>query len=333
VVASAAASAANPAGALARKTVAAPGAAFEAAQPQNAITGNDITPTMPRPQALGTPAQSLGTPAQLTASPAKEATGAVASAPEVGRNVFGAEFYRKQLRETIETLIKNYADGLEDPVGSLVRTESGREEVLAAYIENDERMYMLSDLSVIDELTFQQNLIVPENPVTSSVDIQPQTSFSTADQMVTTSDGSMLWQIYYDNVGPSLVSLAAGGVIKRAEGREEYVYSRLSAEDGDIKFYILSGFVVDPATGNIYMEANQGAYTLALLNNGWQIHQYRNHQGVETFFVSEPMKPGVAQNTYQIRSLELDPATGSVSYETMDSSATIALKSRRLQSI
>jgi len=280
----------------------------------------------------------------------------------LGENVLAAEFDREYLRQAVETLVQEYADDLEDPVGKVVATASGQEEVLSVYVENGERMFMLSDLSVIDEESFRRGLvtaeIVEDEPEPGKVWQSGEMAENPADlmeestnppppppppnpaqsnapvaalpQSVTTAEGVLLWQVYYDTHGPELVSMADGGIIKRAQGRREYVFSNLSALDGDIKFFILSGFIVDPGTGNVYLEANEGAYTAAFLNNGWRIHQYREHNGEETYFVSEPMRPDRAPATIQVRSLSLDPVTGEVSYETMDSAASITLRSRQL---
>lgn len=326
-----------------------------AAPPVVASTGAATAPLVAQAQAV------VSAPVVAQAPVAAQAQ---SPPPAVGQIVLAPDYDREYLRNTVETLIKDYADGLDDPVGSLVQTSSGVEEVLSVYVENGERMYMLSDLSVINDETFRRDLLQPADTQIQTAPEEPDQSLSpprqlprqaqaptvrqeaqpstverlvaeasvtgnALDQSVTTADGANLWQIYYDD-GPQLVSMADGGIIKRAEGRSEYVFSRLSSEDGDLKFFILSGFIVDPATGNIYLEANEGAYTAAFLNNGWQVHQYRSHAGEDTYFVSEPMKPGTAPATRQVRSLDLDPATGAVSYETMDSSASITLKSRKL---
>lgn len=288
----------------------------------------------------------------------------VAQIISLDSQVFAEEFDREYLRDSVQNLVQACAEELEDPVGRMVRTEGGREEVLSVYLENGERMFMLSDLSVIDESTFVSTL-VPDTAVlgrtlgaedsTAAIAVedevtevassnieetqlrsQPQStpikqpvnqSFT---QTVTTLDGLPLWQVYYSAEGPELVSMADGGIIKRAEGRQEYVFSRLSPTDGDIKFFILSGFVVDPSTGNVYFEANEGAYTAAFLNNGWTIHQYLSSQGEETFFVTEPVRPDRLPITMKVKSIDLDLGTGEVTYETMDSAASITLKSRKL---
>ncbi len=297
---------------------------------------------------------------------------------ELGQNVLAAEYDRAHLRQTLETLIKDYADGVEDPVGSLVKTVTGEEEVLSVYVENGVRMYMLSDLSVIDENTFADTLIRPAAAATQRAAVpagraaealappesgrQTRTDFTSPpqpdmyaasesalppqlpppmqappspwadafDQTVAAADGAMLWQINYDAEGPAEVSMADGGLIRRAEGRREFIFSKHSQGDDAAKFFILSGLVVDPATGNVYLEANEGAYTAAFLNNGWQIHQYRDHNGVETYFVTEPMPAVGVPTTRQVRSLNLDLAAGAVSYESLDSSASITLKSRKI---
>lgn len=308
---------------------------------------------------------------------------------ELGESVLKPDFDRDYLRQKVESLVKAYADDLEDPVGCVIQTsDESTEEVLSVYVENGERMFMLSDLSVIDEETFRRLLVVPgsygetndsneletndelnrssnsetENEPNESKNLNeqateneqaddendwasvlehlssmqledhsPKVSLPGAfDQIVTTIDGAPLWHIYYGEDGPELISMADGGIIKRAEGRSEYIFSRLSEMDGDIKFFILTGFVVDPSTGNVYLEANEGAYSGAFFNNGWRIHQYRNHAGEETYYATEPTRVDRAPITAQIRNLKLDLTAGEVSYDTMDSAASITLKSRKI---
>lgn len=327
---------------------------------------------------------------------------------ELGESVLNPNYDRQNLREKVETLVQAYANDLDDPVGATVETPTGTEEVLSVYVENGERMFMLSDLSVIDEETFRSWLVVSEsnsssnqlnslnsvdssnqldnsNSVDSSNQLHNSNSVDSSNQLdssdsveslnqldssnqiddiatdddndwdrvlehlsslevpvpqvsvpgafnlsVTAPNGSLLWQIYYGEDGPELVSMADGGIIKRAEGRSEYIFSRLSATEGDIKFFILTGFVVDPTTGNIYLEANAGAYTAAFFNNGWSIHQYRTHSGEEVYYATEPIRTDRAPITAQVKNLNLDMATGEVSYDTIDSAANITLKSRKL---
>ncbi|MBP9092204.1 hypothetical protein KBI23_14340 [bacterium] len=287
----------------------------------------------------------------------------VAQLIDLESSVLSDDYDRDYLKESVRSLVEAYVDDWDDAVGRVVETENGREEVLSIYVENGQRMFMLSDLSTIDELTFHRTLVAsaaaasaseiaeesaelassePEQEVPFGLAVdhesttQPQSitvnqSISpVVSQVVTTSDGLPLWQVYYSAEGPELVSMADGGIIKRAEGRKEYVFSRLSPTDGDIKFFILSGFVVDPSTGNVYFEANEGAYTAAFLNNGWTIHQYLSSQGDESFFVTEPVRPDRLPITMKVKSLDLDLSTGEVTYETMDSAASITLKSRKL---
>lgn len=274
----------------------------------------------------------------------------VAQVMELESKVLADDYDREFLRESVESLVQAHSDSLDDPVGSVVATDSGTEEVLSVYVENGVRMFMLSDLSTIDEATFQRSLISPDEdivddrepdtspaPEPASESAQaaeeqslPQVISQPFTQSVSTIDGLPLWQVFYSANGPELVSMADGGIIKRAEGRQEYVFSKLSAIDGDIKFFILSGFVVDPSTGNIYFEANEGAYTAAFLNNGWTIHQYLSAQGEETFFVTEPVRTDRLPITMKVKSIDLDLSCGEVTYETIDSSSAITLKSRKL---
>jgi len=260
-------------------------------------------------------------------------------------------FNAESLKATVEALVESCADELDDPVGSFVQTEGGLEEVLSVYIENGVRMFMLSDLSTIDERAYQRSLVV-EKGDQNQVERQPSEAAFPQDvgqpaspvpqadnfrnplfQEILSAEGLPLWQIFYSPEGVELVSMADGGVIKKAEGRSEYIFSRLSQNDGDIKFFILSGFVVDPTTGNLYVEANQGAYTAAFFNSGWTVHQYRTASGEETFFVTEPANPGRAPITMRVKKIEFDLESGAASYETMDGSAAITLTSRLLTSL
>jgi hypothetical protein len=261
----------------------------------------------------------------------------------------------KLLRESVQALVQSCATELEDAEGRMVRTQTGTEEVLSVYFENGERMFMLSDLSVIDEATFRRSVVPDTSVLEASTDSAEEVNSSSSSsfdadgtesvseelaqgsdqasgfyQDVSTMDGQPLWQVYYSSDGPELVSMADGGIIKRAEGRQEYIFSRLSQVDGDIKYFILTGFVVDPVTGNVYLEANEGAYTAAFLNSGWTIHQYRTALGVESFFVTEPVRPDRAPITMKVGKIDLDLSCGEVTYETIDGAARITLKSREL---
>ncbi len=379
----------------------------------------------------------------------------------LGDQALADHYDKNYLRQTVETMVQTYANDLEDLVGCAVLTSTGSEEVLSVYLENGERMFMLSDLSVIDEETFRRSSIRPDDddeddqpdnlpPGTSdyseelesdsaldgntsdnseenksgssqnrktsdsleehepgnsqtgktsdgleehesgnsqtggtsddweepnsasSLDGTPldksnedleddedegedddddwgtlldelssddwndslngvqASTFGALNQLVTSPDGTVLWRVYYVNDGPELVSMADGSIIKRAEGRSEYVFSRFSAMEGDVKYFILSGLVVDPSTGNVYLEANEGSYTAAFFNNGWRVQQYRNHEGEETYYATEPAKPDRAAITSQVANLKFDLTTGEVSYDTMDSAASVTLKSRKL---
>lgn len=282
------------------------------------------------------------------------------SADSLGQTLFPREEDRKVMRESLEMLIR--AGVLEHPpqseeggnaeqpakgaprcfsgdaVGVSVRTEAGIEQVLSTYFESGELMYMLSDLSVIDEKTFLAQFIEPanyseaddfaeqtnlENQESKASDAEPdlqeqQLQTDKPDLFVHDEDGQLLWQVSYELDGVKLVSMADGCLIKKAEGRNDYVFSMLAHEDGDIRFFILSGLVVDPSTGNVYLEANQGAYSTAYLNNGWKAHHYRTASGQESFFLTEPMnvinKEGRMPETFAVASLRLEMETGSLFY-------------------
>ena len=248
-----------------------------------------------------------------------------------------AEQTKSQSKETgLSKDKEQYFSG--DPIGVSVRTETGIEQVLSTYFESGELMYMLSDLSVIDEKTFLAQFIETADSSESEAfegkstsENQESAAAATAfelqeqhlqqdkpDLLVHDEAGQLLWQVSYDREGVQLVSMADGCLIKKAEGRQDYVFSMLSPEDGDIRFYILSGLVVDPNTGNVYLEANQGAYSTAYLNNGWKAHHYRTAAGEESYFLTEPMtvinQEGRMPETFAVAKLRLDMQTGSLFY-------------------
>ncbi|MFN8552496.1 MAG: hypothetical protein U0103_13560 [Candidatus Obscuribacterales bacterium] len=142
--------------------------------------------------------------------------------------------------------------------------------------------------------------------------------------------GNVLWGIHYDGLEIEQIVMSDGTQIRRAEGRHEYVMVQRANDRLHPRIYILSGLMVDPLTGNVYAEANQGGYTAAFLNNGWQIHQYRSRDSTDSFFVKEPDRPGRSGAFFEVVNLALDAESGEVSYDTIDSAATVTLKSRRL---
>lgn len=262
------------------------------------------------------------------------------------------------LKSTVQDLVADCALALEDPVGCLVKTDNGEEEVISVYLENGERVFLLSDLTMLDEREFTARLIRlnaqdMENVLQTAKDKVEDASESNQEQdqvlgqaqelrtspqkqvfEVRGDSGELLWHAYFGDNGISLISLGDGSFIKRAEGRNEYVFSTLSASDGDIKIYILNALVFDPKTGNIFIEVNQGAYTAAFFNNGWRAHQYRRHDGSETYYVTEPMSQGVAPPTVQVANLQLDIQGGECRFDTIElagaSPRTFNLKSRML---
>lgn len=150
------------------------------------------------------------------------------------------------------------------------------------------------------------------------------------DLVVHTPSGSVLWGVHYDGLEIDQVVMADGTQIRRAEGRYDYVMVQRSHDRLHPRVYILSGVMVDPETGNIYVEANQGGYTAAFLNNGWQIHQYRSRDSKDSFYAKEPDRPGRPGAFLEVINLVLDVQSGEVTYETADSAATVTLKSRKL---
>jgi hypothetical protein len=227
-----------------------------------------------------------------------------------------------------------------DPVGRRVVTENGEAEVLSVFLENGLPMYMLSDLSVIDEKTFRESAIEDGQ---SELEEQAASGDLASGKLVPgglTSDlprpltelavaapnGAALWQVYFGDYGPEHVFMADGGVIQRAEASDQFVYS--SYQSGQSKFYILSGLVVDPNTGNIFIEVGGGMFASAFLNNGWTVEQFRQADGRERYFVRGPVPTDRPAVTVEVTSLKLDMATGEVSYQTLDGAVSMSLKSR-----
>jgi hypothetical protein len=163
----------------------------------------------------------------------------------------------------------------------------------------------------------------------SDQDDTAKSDTETEELTVKSAQGNHLWTIYFNRVAPLVITMTDGSSIQNAEGRDDTILS-LRTDRDSFKFFILSGLVIDPITGNIYVEANDGAFTAAFMNNGWQIQQYRNHEGEETYYATEPFKPGRDRLTMQITNVALDPVHGEVSYDSLDGSASMTLKSRKL---
>lgn len=151
---------------------------------------------------------------------------------------------------------------------------------------------------------------------------------------VSTASGDSLWKIYYDGPDVRSVVMSDGSSIRRAEGRPEFVLALKSDKGSSFRFFVLDGLIVDPSTGNLYVEANEGAYSAAFLNNGWILHQYRTHDGSETYYATAPATgttgDAEGRSTSQVLNLTLDVAIGEVTYEALDGTASTTLKSRTL---
>ena len=197
--------------------------------------------------------------------------------------------------------------------------------------ESDEEDEDLDDEDIDDEddEEFDEDDYDDDDEIGDDIDAGDDRITVTNELAVTARNGSPLWNIFFNRAEPVLITMSDGSSIRNAEGRDEAILA-LKTSANRFKFFILSGLVIDPSTGNIYAEANDGAYTVAFLNNGWQIHQYRTHAGAEVYYATEPFKKGRERATMQIMNLKLDPATGDVSYDSADGSASMTLKSRRL---
>lgn len=263
---------------------------------------------------------------------------------QLDERVFAENYDAKALRETVESLITACAPDLTSPVGDLLNTPFGELTVDEVFIEGERRMFLLSDMRVIDEGRYQRWRVEPavdeSNATTSRGDSKPDATHDGArsllggirrapDLTVTTSNGSFLWNIYFDGYDAERVDMFDGSTIAKAEGRDELILALNCFADG-FKLYMLSGIMIDPTSGNIFIESNEGAYTAGFLNNGWRIHQYRTSDRGEIYFVTEPIIAGHQPLTIEVTNLVLDMESGTVSYETADNAATVMLRSRKL---
>ncbi|MDZ4835331.1 MAG: hypothetical protein SGJ27_16255 [Candidatus Melainabacteria bacterium] len=180
-----------------------------------------------------------------------------------------------------------------------------------------------------EEVEDQDDVFEEQDSKATDDDDTAEDDTETEELTVQSAQGNHLWTIYFNRVTPLVITMSDGSSIQNAEGRDDTILS-LRNGGGSFKFFILSGLVIDPITGNIYVEANDGAFTAAFMNNGWQIQQYRNHEGEETYYATEPFKSGRDRLTMQITNVALDPVHGEVSYDSLDGSASMTLKSRKL---
>ena len=263
--------------------------------------------------------------AKSSAKSAVAQAGGAAPAPALDEVVFASGADTTQLRASVEELIAQCATELGNPVGETLDTPYGELSVEEVFVEGSRRTFMLSDLRVIDEAEYLRWRRVPE-VVAASV---PFSGDSAPDLAVTTATGNLLWNVYFKGYEAEKIAMFDGTFIGRAEGRDEMVLA-LRVGPGKTKAFILSGLMVDPTTGNVFAEANQGAFTAGFLNNGWRVFQYRTREHGDLYYVSEPPLPDCESVTIQVNNLSIDMETGAVSYETTDSAAVVTLRSRRL---
>lgn len=280
--------------------------------------------------------------------PAKPAAAEVPPAETRENLALGARVFTKvdslavaSVREKVNLFAAQCSLELTEPIGEIVDTPYGQLVVEEVFIERDARAFLLSDQRVIDEASFQRWKRVDGaeiaaapvvEPATDSVSSAPGTAESadTTKLRVTAPNGGLLWNVLFDGDEPTRVEMFDGSLIAKAEGRDEMVLALNSGGTAGSKIYLLSGLMVDPTTGNVFVESNQGAYTAGFLNNGWRIHQYRTRESGEQYFVTEPIVSGREPMTIQVSKLNLDMETGEVSYETVDSAAVVTLRTRKL---
>lgn len=246
--------------------------------------------------------------------------------------VFSETYDAQSLRDSVEALVSTCARDLTTAVGEQLDTPFGELTVDEVFIEGERRMFLLSDMRVIAEEQYLRWRRTPADIDKSSVDKSQLARDATGrapDLTVTNAVGALLWNVYFDGYEPTRVDMFDGTTIARAEGRDELILALNSNGEG-VKFFVLSGMMVDPTTGNVFIESNEGAYTAGFLNNGWRIHQYRTRDRGQVYYVSEPVVAGQKPLTIEVANLMLDIETGTVSYETTDNAATVTLRTRKL---
>lgn len=270
--------------------------------------------------------------AKSSAKSAVAQAGSAAPAPALDEVVFASGADTTQLRASVEELIAECATELENPVGETLDTPYGELKVDEVFVEGSRRTFMLSDLRVIDEAEYLRWRRVPDSTATEGAARPVSVPFGgdrAPDLSVTTPAGNLLWNVYFNGYDAEKIAMFDGTFIGRAEGRDEMVLA-LRVGPGQTKAFILSGLMVDPTTGNVFAEANQGAFTAGFLNTGWRVFQYRTREHGDLYYVSEPPLPDCESVTIQVNNLSIDMETGAVSYETTDSAAVVTLRSRRL---
>jgi hypothetical protein len=276
----------------------------------------------------------------LTAVPEKAAT-----STELNSVVFADENDRAALRNAVEGLILSCADQLAEFLGVEVISESGENsEVINVFMEDGERKFMLANLDVVDQAWFDQNR-QDISVEAVAAEFEQEELFETAEQsidivelIIPDARGNHLWTVAYRDREIAEIVMADGSQISKAHGRNEFVYVDRADKSLRSDVFILSALMVDPSTGNIFGEVNDGAINMAFLNNGWHIRQYRQEAGQsgqsqsqEHSYVREPPKGTARAVLVEVQNLELDVESGEVSYESLDSAATIKLKSRQIR--
>lgn len=252
---------------------------------------------------------------------------------------------RGSLRDAVEELILSCADHLAEYLGVPVATEDGESEVINVFMEDGVRKFMLGNLDVLDQDQFEEHRLdraAPDgaNIGPTEIDEPAASEFgseelekdetATVELLIPDSRGNHLWTVAFRGGAVAEIVMADGSQISRAHGRDEFIYVDRADKSPRSDVFILTALMVDPSTGNIYGEVNEGAVNIAFLNNGWHIRQYRSGT-TTTCFVREPAKGNARSILIEVSNLELDVMSGEASYETLDSAATTTLKSRKIR--
>jgi hypothetical protein len=228
----------------------------------------------------------------------------------------------KEAREAIAS-VEKFAD-------SLLNDEALEDDaVVATFFQNGQKMYLLSDESVVAAADYVRNTEQPQLVQQTASKIMPALlPPDTAPHMhVCTEGGDWLWDIFYENRAVTGVQANNGILFRKMDNATVFVkVDPPGPSDKCAKLTLLDGFIADPRTGNLFWRELGGKSSGAFLNNGWLVQDTGNNE----FYVTQAVDTvtGAGQCT-QVFNLQLDMEQGVLSFDTSDG-RSVQIKSRRL---
>jgi hypothetical protein len=216
-----------------------------------------------------------------------------------------------------------------ESIGDLV-VEQFR-ELTAALFETDEPEVLDSSEFAEPEEFDQEPAQFHEDAAADLAHQMSQPPEQTPTLRVKARDGSWLWDVHSVDGWVTQV-IAQDGLTIQMNRENEYIVVRPPAAGQRVPQVEVARMVIcEPETGNIYYDNVGSTHSVALLNSGWRVDQFKKPGGEERFFVTEPPKPGRTEGIlHEVAMLQLDPETGYIHYETMDGGAIVTLTSRKL---